>query len=52
VIVSTAEAHLTAAEYFGLMSDMKINRPVVKVVRHNVPQPKQQVMRLRQPSKR
>ena len=50
VVVSSAEAHLTTAEYFGLMSDMEISRPVVKVVRRNVPQPVQQVMKLRRPT--
>ncbi|MBT5372586.1 MAG: hypothetical protein HOL17_12835 [Gammaproteobacteria bacterium] len=47
VVVSTAESHLTTVEYFGLMSDMEINRPVVKVIRRNVPQPTQRVMKIR-----
>lgn len=50
IVVSTAESHLTTAEYFGLMSDMKISRPVVQVVRHNIPQPVQHTVKLRRPA--
>jgi TolB-like protein len=47
VVVSTAQAFITTDEYFGLMSDMEISRPVVKVIRHNVPMPDQRVMKIR-----
>ena len=50
VVVSTAETHLTTAEYFGLMSDMEIARPVVQMVRETVPQPVQRVVKLRRPA--
>ncbi|MBT7306917.1 MAG: hypothetical protein HN842_01795 [Gammaproteobacteria bacterium] len=47
VVVSTAQAYITTEDYFGLMSNMEISRPVVKVIRQNVPMPAQRVMKIR-----